>query len=382
MSTTSTKRSSNHLSPPILSETQKRYIWSSQSLLKNNPYYPLSSQDTDQDTANNTESSQASSSQPKKFKIPPIFLHNANNHQAIIADIKKIIKNDFTTVYHTHNLKINLTTEDDYRALTKYYTDQKVQFHTFQNPNSRPLNVVIRNVPVSLSDEEILNELKSKNLPIVKLTRLINREKEPIPLCAVELTANDNASGIYNVKSICQAIVTVEPRRKPRGIPQCHRCQKVGHTKNYCSLAPKCVKCGQTHLTSDCNKAAGAPPSCANCGENHPASYRGCSYIKTNEQNRQIRTRNLEQNKPQTVLHPSHNMKQSQRPNIGANSQFRTYASATQNRHNPQANNSSGSFTTIVEQLIQHLIHALTPLLENIKTFIINQLLPNLFNGP
>lgn len=207
-----TKRTSAHLSPPI-SETQKRYIWSPDAILKKNPYYILSNQDPDQGTANDTDQSQATSSQQKKVKIPPVFLHNANNHQAVIADIKKVIKNEFTTSYNSHNLKINLTTEDDYRALTKYYTEHKVQFHTFQNPSSRPLNVVIRNVPVSLTEEEILDELKSLNLPIVRLTRLINKEKMPIPLCAVELTPNDNAPAYIISKLSARQLLRLDRER-------------------------------------------------------------------------------------------------------------------------------------------------------------------------
>lgn len=241
------KRVADVLSPPD-DQTHKRYSWDPVELLKQNKYHALTTLiHTEYDTdACNTE---------KTPKIPPIFLHNATNHQEVIKDIESLSITKFTTTYKHQNLKINLTNSDDYRKLTNYYNEHKLEYHTFQDPAKRPLSVVLRNIPISLTDNEIKDELISKHsLPILRVTRLLNKTKTPMPLCAVELTPNDNAKDIFNIKEISKAIITVESRNKAQNIPQCHKCQRYGHTKNYCSLKARCVKCSGDHHHSICNK--------------------------------------------------------------------------------------------------------------------------------
>lgn len=57
---------------------------------------------------------------------------------------------------------------------------------------------------------------------------------------------------------------------------QCFRCQGFGHTQWTCEKDPKCLKCGQEHLSYTCKKKRDTPCKCANCGQDHPANYRGC----------------------------------------------------------------------------------------------------------
>ncbi|KAG8239977.1 hypothetical protein J437_LFUL019348 [Ladona fulva] len=55
-------------------------------------------------------------------------------------------------------------------------------------------------------------------------------------------------------------------------------------------MPPRCVKCGNNHLTSECKKEAAEAAMCANCKGDHPASYRGCpSYLKLKERLRELK---------------------------------------------------------------------------------------------
>lgn len=378
------KRNADHLSP--LPEAEKRYLWKPDVLLAQNKYHVLSIQTDIEDNSINT-----SQKTNKPLKIPPIFLQNATNHQLIIKEINSQNITNFTTSYKNNSLRINVTNSDDYRKLTKFYTDEKIEFHTFQNPNSRPLSVVLRNVPISLTEDEITCELNTHSLPIIRVTRLLNKDKNPMPLCAVELTATEKSNEIFNVKEISKAIITVEPRKKSHNIPQCHNCQNYGHTKNYCSRKSKCVKCGGEHNHKQCEKKKSDPPKCANCGGPHPANYRKCSY-HTELQHQQprpiLRKQDITSQKP---AQPSHQPSSStHQPH---NSQFSpmTYSQTTkQNQHqntpNPQrsptqSNNhiniNQESITASIMQFIKQLI---TPLIQQIKSFFINDILPNLLN--
>lgn len=61
---------------------------------------------------------------------------------------------------------------------------------------------------------------------------------------------------------------------------QCLRCQNYGHTRTYCHHTPRCVKCGDTHLSNECKKDANSPATCALCHGDHPASYKRCPKFK------------------------------------------------------------------------------------------------------
>ena len=54
--------------------------------------------------------------------------------------------------------------------------------------------------------------------------------------------------------------------KRPTDTAQCHRCQRFGHGSRNCTMSPKCVKCGEAHLTSECTL-----PQKANLGTNNNA---------------------------------------------------------------------------------------------------------------
>jgi len=62
---------------------------------------------------------------------------------------------------------------------------------------------------------------------------------------------------------------------------QCYRCQAFGYTSANCYKKPRCVKCAQSHLTSEYTKSPDIPAKCSKCSGDHPSSYTQCpAYIK------------------------------------------------------------------------------------------------------
>lgn len=377
------KRKSSQLSPPI-SEVQKRYAWDTQQLIEQNKYYLPPSVEANisgnnQATALSDQQINTADKNNPRVKIPPIFLHGNVNYQEVITDIKTIVKNDFSTSYTSRHLRVGLTAIDDYRDLTKYYNENSVKYHTYQNPNDKPLCVVIKNLPLSLTEEEVKAELIRTNLPVTKVTRLLNREKKPYPICAIELTRNEKANDIFKLERILHSIVIIENRRKPRDLPQCYRCQRFGHTKNYCALDPRCVKCEGNHLTTLCTKQSDLPPKCVNCGQDHPANFRGCLYYQ-------------EQTIKQTSRRPALTSTPNTRTSNPVTTQ-RSYADATSGRLT--ADITSGRFTQTnttnqasasdssspLDNILQTLLDLIKPYLTQIKSFIMSHIIPTLING-
>jgi hypothetical protein len=68
---------------------------------------------------------------------------------------------------------------------------------------------------------------------------------------------------------------------KKRDIAQCANCQRYGHTKNCCHHTPRCVKCADNHLTSQCpRKERSSNACCVLYGGKHPANCKDCMVYK------------------------------------------------------------------------------------------------------
>ena len=126
-------------------------------------------------------------------------------------------------------------------------------------------------------------------------------------------------SDLQKVKAVFNILVKWRYfERKPSDAVQCHRCQRFGHGMRNCNLAALCVKCGEKHLSSDCQlpKKANLSTSdkektrgaikCANCSGQHTANYRGCPTRKNYLAKLAERKAELRNSQP-PILRPSHN---------------------------------------------------------------------------
>lgn len=358
---------------PLSTEQNKRYALDNNYLLTQNKYY-LPPQLTPND---NQEKSNDVTAITTPVKIPPIFIHDASNYQQVINDIKSKVKNEFTTNNKGSQIKINLNSIEDYRALTAYYDSEgNIKYHTYQNPDTANVSVIIRNLPTSITDQEIKDELLLKDFPVTNVTRLRNKEKQPIPLCAVILAKGEKSKSIFHLETLYHCRITVEPRRGGRGIPQCTRCQRYTHTRNYCKLPPRCVKCLGDHHFSECTKQREEKPRCVNCEGEHTANYKGCPHYQqliNNKNLSQSNSRNTVRRPPTTDRYTS--------PNT-------SFAKLLHNRNNTpeydskNENNKSKSntSTSIVETILQTIFQAIMPHLNQIKNFIMS-LIPTLFQN-
>lgn len=365
----SLKRSSSSLSPPV-TDIRKRYLFEPEALITTNKYYvPQHSIEDTNDVNSQGETSNAQSNIPMqinthnepKIKIPPIFLHEATNHTEITNDINTIASSEFTTTVTGNSLRINLTNVEDYRNLTKFYNENNLKFYTYHNPETKVLSVIMRDVPISLSNDEIRDELIAQKYPVLKVTRLYNKSRYPMPLCSIELESTESAKEIFKLTKLQHSIVKIESRRKNTEIPQCKRCQRHSHTKNYCQLEPRCVKCTGTHFSSECKKKPEDKPTCVNCGGEHPANYRGCSYLTNANQRRHHQT------SPLATQQADNNQNTKFNQYIKEN---KTYSNALRSSkpstHTDQTTENTDLITTIIKAVIDLLlphIHKLKPLL-------------------
>lgn len=106
-------------------------------------------------------------------------------------------------------------------------------------------------------------------------------------------------------------------------------CQSYFHTSNFCHHTPRCVKCGDNHLSSKCLKPPSIPAKCALCSGPHTASYKGCPVYKNISKNQKsLKAANLKKIPTQNITMP---LSQSTPSNTNIKHNKSSYAFVTSN---------------------------------------------------
>ncbi|KAL4156104.1 hypothetical protein QTP88_000139 [Uroleucon formosanum] len=219
-------------------------------------------------------------------------LLSVNQHSNFINDVvaciagfvvRKIKKNNliFNTKSSSSGLKLMTYSINAYRQIIKFLEINNMNFHTYQTNEEKAFRVVIRHLHHTTPTDYIKEELHSLGFITRSITNCLQyKTKNPIPLFFVDLEPSPSNHNIYRVDSICYTKIKIEAPHPKKNPVQCLKCQNYGHTRTYCHHTPRCVKCGDIHLSSECQKDSNTPATCALCSGDHPASYKGCPKFK------------------------------------------------------------------------------------------------------
>lgn len=186
----------------------------------------------------------------------------------------------FSCVATTQGVTIYPATPLAYRSIVRSLRENTFQFHTYQLADDKSFRVVIRGLHHTVGEEIITSELKNLGYQVRSVTNVLSREKVKLPLFFVDLDPDPKNVSIFKLNALFMSKIKVEEPRQKRQIVQCIRCQSYGHTKAYCNLPPRCVRCADRHESKDCTKSRETPATCALCNGTHPANYRGCTVHK------------------------------------------------------------------------------------------------------
>ncbi len=237
-----------------------------------------------------TTPSEEQSTVVKSERPPPIFVYGLTNYADFARFLTANSVEDCTRRETAKELILNTQTADQYRKLhsvlrkecaDKTNSDKfgEIQLHSYQLKSERAFIVYFCGLPRTMDPAEIAQALKDLHFIPRRITNVQKRENGQLllrPLFRIELEPNPINPTIYNLTSILQVRIKVEafkPRTEP---PFCRKCQRTGHTRQYCLRSPHCIKCGEGHESTACQLQSTDPCTCANCGGPHPASYRGC----------------------------------------------------------------------------------------------------------
>lgn len=255
----------------------------------------------------------------KKVRCPPIYVKNKS-----VTDVNNIItslninRDDYLLRVSRGTIQVSLKNQDHFSSLFTYLKVNDIAFFTHRAQADIPAKFVLSGLP-AFSIEEVSSEMKVNNLLPIDVKMLKATSSGDSALFVVSFKRGTyKLQELKQVRSMFNVIVNWRPfSKKATDIVQCFRCQQFGHGMNHCYLQPKCVKCGELHLTNECKipkKSAEQNGNdnnrklikCANCSRNHTASFRGCptrlAYLKQLEDRKNLaRSRQSKQFRPQSV---------------------------------------------------------------------------------
>lgn len=178
---------------------------------------------------------------------------------SLAGTIRLLATEDFTAKNGAENIKLQVKNPEDYRNITSFLENEKVEFHTYQLEKSTILKAVIKNIPASTKTEAVKTELTEKGFNILAVSQMKDKLQTNLPLFLITLQKDDKAKDIFSLATLCYCRVKVESYKRKGDLTQCHRCQRYGHTSLNCKAKPKCVKCARDHFTWECTKKENTP---------------------------------------------------------------------------------------------------------------------------
>jgi hypothetical protein len=92
-----------------------------------------------------------------------------------------------------------------------------------------------------------------------------------------------NEQKLLEMKIIPRPQIKIEELRKRSRVGQCHCCQTFGHAASLCAAAPRCVTCGEGHLTPGCNQITRLACRCAYVERHIPLIIKTANIIRVRQ---------------------------------------------------------------------------------------------------
>jgi hypothetical protein len=173
-------------------------------------------------------------------------------------------------------------TADDFRAaitaLRSLDLSKGVSFHTSLTED-RCERLLIKKLSRGMPETVVREELEALGICVHGVLQLRSgrrgqdpeKDRPATPHFIVTIAWGPDVSRVRAITQLCGLRTTVESYTAPRGPLQCSRCQRFGRTQRDCGYAPRCVACGEAHLSGGCSTLKEQLKWCS-CGGNHTAN--------------------------------------------------------------------------------------------------------------
>ena len=137
---------------------------------------------------------------------------------------------------------------------------------TLPQPDSK---CIIRNVPLQINEEEILDCLKQIKVKFVKRLTFKNSSNEMTAGKTVLL----HFDSCVAAEVVRLGYLNFETKLYIPKPLRCFKCNRFGHVSANCKCNVRCTTCAQNHKTKSCTETV---LKCSNCGGEHSAASRQC----------------------------------------------------------------------------------------------------------
>jgi hypothetical protein len=229
-------------------------------------------------------------------KPPPIVLYGIEDVNELTKLLDTVVqKNEFKYKLVNKNLlRIMVDTADNYKKVIDLLRSKGLIGHTFARKDTKCYRVVIKNLHHTTPHDAIIEEIENTGNKVKGdiINVRYGVDKIPTSTFFVNIEPSVNNKAVKNIQYIYHQRIKIEDPRKSKSIVQCHRCQQLGHSKNYCMRPYRCVKCAENHKSSECpKKDRKTLAKCALCSRDHPANYKGCQVYREILERKTNRTR-------------------------------------------------------------------------------------------
>ncbi|GFX31270.1 putative RNA-directed DNA polymerase from transposon X-element [Trichonephila clavipes] len=182
---------------------------------------------------------------------PPVMMKITKTYREQVDTMKKYfphLRLKTTGEY----IKLYSNTAEQNRAVKHTMKSLRYRFYVITPKNERPIKIVIKGFPKTADPENIKADLEAEGFEPDKVTQLVGRRtKQKLPIFLVTLPRSIENLKIFDLKTLAHLNITVDGYNG-KGITQCYACQNFHHNSDNCFLQPRCLKCGEEHLTKDC----------------------------------------------------------------------------------------------------------------------------------
>ncbi|GFT18852.1 uncharacterized protein TNCV_1671901 [Trichonephila clavipes] len=266
-----------------------------------------------------TTSDQTAAPISARIRVPPImFKHKKTNYKSIVKNLNKDFP-DCDVKLAGKYLKIFCKSSDEHRIVTEYLKEISEEFYVIDPPDSRPLKIVIKGLPISTEIGEIQEDLTSQGFSVEKVAQLTrSKTKSLLPIFMVELEKKPDSPDIFKMKKCCCLTVQVDAFNRRPGVSQYYNCNLFNHSSKNCFMRTRCLKCGESYRTNECPiKERIENPVCINCNKTgHMANWSQCEEFPKRKlrKGETVRNRNTSTETNKTSKHRSPQTSPSQLP--------------------------------------------------------------------
>lgn len=257
----------------------------------------------DEEHTENLENTKKPKTSQTEDEQPPLMIEGNltgfENIEAINAEVEKYMNTDkIERIKFTWRGKIVVIpkTEDDGPYLLTHYPIKDI-FNgqtTIRKAKERvdfTNSLVIQDIPLGSSNEEIIRLLKKADIPLLGIQRLRNKDKQETTSVRVDLPSKEVKDDIKS-KGLKFDLISIKIKDYESHIPriqQCYRCQGYNHIAKDCPHSQMCLRCSGPHRSSECKMNNPANYLCANCGKNHLSIDPSCLIRKAEIQSMQTK---------------------------------------------------------------------------------------------